>query len=139
MQNRNSKNFILGKIGELFLSNKITIDMLLAKLFAPICTAIGINPEDASVSGTILGQKIVLNEFIAYAKMVKSQMAERSTAILTYAVCGMANFSVIGIMIGGVGALSKEQKPVLIELGLRALLGATLVNLLNAAIASLLI
>ncbi len=81
----------------------------------------------------------MLNEFIAYASFVKVTLADRARIILTYALAGFSNFSVIGILIGGVGALAPSKRGVLTKFGLRALLGGTLVNLLNAAIAGLLI
>jgi CNT family concentrative nucleoside transporter len=100
---------------------------------------IGIPLQDCSTAGTLLGQKLVINELVAYSNMVKETLSSRSVAILTYAIAGFANFSCIGIQIGGIGALCPAKREMLTKLGLRALLGGTLTNLLNAAIASLLI
>ena len=132
-------DYILVKFSSSFLSEVYTLDKVFAKLFAVVATFIGVTSEDAGVAGTLLGQKLVLNEFIAYANMIKSTLSERSTIILTYAICGFANISVIGILIGGVGVLCPEQRSTLAKLGWKALLGGTLVNLLNASIAALLI
>ncbi|MFH1644468.1 MAG: nucleoside transporter C-terminal domain-containing protein [bacterium] len=120
-------------------TNPYTLDMVFAKVFSPITYLIGVSKTDSAVAGTLLGQKIVLNEFIAYINFLAENISQRTQVIMTYALCGMSNFSVIGILIGGVGALCPEQRPLLTRLGLKALLGGTLVNLLNAAIAALLI
>jgi CNT family concentrative nucleoside transporter len=115
------------------------LDAMFAKIFSSVAIFLGIGVKDRAVAGTLLGQKLVINEFIAYLNFVKMTLAERSKIILTYALCGFANISVIGILIGGVGALAPSKRSVLTRLGWKALLGATLVNLLNAAIAGLLI
>ena len=116
-----------------------SLNDVFAKLFSNVAYLLGISGKDKEIAGALLGQKLVLNEFIAYASLVRVELAERVRIILTYALCGFANFSVIGILIGGVGALAPEKRGVLTKLGLKALLGATLVNLINAAIAGLLI
>lgn len=123
----------------LFNSVGYTLNDFFAALFAPIAFLIGIPRGDISNAGALLGQKLVINEFVAYSQMATYDLAARSKIILTYALCGFANFSCIGIQIGGIGALAPHKRDVLTRLSMRALLGGTLANLLNAAIASLLI
>ena len=84
-----------------------------------------------------MGQKLVINEFVAYANFVTMELTPRAKTVLTYALCGFSNFSCIGIQIGGIGALAPQKRDVLIRLGLTAVLGGTLANLLNASIAGL--
>jgi len=115
------------------------LNFIFAKIFYQFAAFLGICKEDRNVAGALLGQKIVINEFVAYAGLVKATLTDRARIILTYALCGFSNFSVIGILIGGVSALAPNKRSVLSKFGLKALLGGTLVNLLNAAIASLLI
>ncbi|MCF7799685.1 hypothetical protein K9L05_02635 [Candidatus Babeliales bacterium] len=116
-----------------------SLNFIFSKIFYQIATLLGVEVQDRAVAGALLGQKLVINEFIAYAAFVKSALSEHSRIILTYALCGFSNFSVIGMLIGAIAVLAPEKRTILTKLGLRALLGATLVNLLNAAIASLLI
>lgn len=116
-----------------------TLNQIFAKIFAPVAYLLGISSSDMYVAGDLLGQKLVINEFVAYTSMVKTHISQRSHIILTYALCGFANFSCIGIQIGGIGALAPEKRTTLTRLGMRALLGGTLANFLNAAIAALLI
>lgn len=110
-----------------------------AKLFFGVAYLIGIPLSECKTAGTLLGQKLVVNEFVAYGTMVKQVLSSRTVAILTYAIAGFSNFSCIGIQIGGIGAICPAKRETLARLGLRALLGGTLTNLLNAAIASLFI
>ena len=89
--------------------------------------------------GSLLGIKVTINELIAYGHLISHQFSERTTAILTYALCGFSNFSCIGIQIGGIGSLVPEKRQWLTELGLLAVLGGSLSNLLSAMIVGLLI
>jgi concentrative nucleoside transporter, CNT family len=115
-----------------------TLNDVFAWVFYGVAYLIGISPADCKAAGALLGQKLVINELVAYGNMVKTVLSDRSVAILTYALAGFANFSSIGIQIGGIGALCPTKRHTLTKLGMRALLGGTLTNLLNAAIASLL-
>ncbi|MFC1894398.1 NupC/NupG family nucleoside CNT transporter [Candidatus Dependentiae bacterium] len=116
-----------------------SLNNIFAKLFSGVAHLIGISNQDKNTAGVLLGQKLVINEFVAYASLVKATLTVRSKTILTYALCGFSNISVIGILIGGISALAPNKKSFLTKFGWRALLGGTLVNLLNAAIAGLLI
>ncbi|MBY0353188.1 hypothetical protein K2W90_02375 [Candidatus Babeliales bacterium] len=115
----------------------MSLNDIFAKAFYVVAFFLGIAPEDRSLAASLLGQKVVINEFVAYATFTGSEMLERSRAIMTYALAGFSNFSCIGIQIGGIGAICASKRTMLTKLGLLALLGGMLTNLLNAAIASL--
>lgn len=116
-----------------------SLNEIFGKMFYAVAYVLGVPAEDREIAGTLLGQKLALNEFVAYSTFVKAEVLPRTKVIMTYALAGFANFSSIGIQIGGIGAICPEKRYLLTKLGLRALLGGTLVNLLNAAIAGLLI
>lgn len=132
-------NALLMWISGFFMSNPLTLDFLFGRLFYGVAYLLGVQGGECQTAGSLLGQKLVINEFVAYSSFIKAGLSERSMAILTYALAGFANFSSIGIQIGGIGAICPEKRELLTKLGLRALLGGTLANLLNAAIASLFI
>ena len=102
----------------------------------------GIPWEEAGTVGTLLGQKLIVTEFIAYVEMTKLTAADalsaRSELIATYALCGFANLGSIGIQIGGIGAIAPTRKQDLAKLGLRAVLGGSLATCMTATIAGLL-
>ncbi len=120
-----------------FMATPLTLNMLFGKMFYGIVYLLGIPAHECQAAGALLGQKLAINEFVAYSSFIKAGLCDRSMAILTYALAGFANFSSIGIQIGGIGAICPEKRQLLTRLGMRALLGGTLANLLNAAIASL--
>lgn len=132
-------NALLIWITGFFMASPLTLDFLFGKLFYGVAYLLGIQGGECQTAGSLLGQKLVINEFVAYSSFIKAGLTDRSQAILTYALAGFANFSSIGIQIGGIGAICPEKRELLTKLGLRALLGGTLANLLNAAIASLFI
>ena len=105
-------------------------------VFAPVAWLIGIPWHDAPAIGNLLGTRMVLNEFVAFAQLgtLKGALDPRSFTIATFALCGFANFSSIGIQIGGIGALAPEQRSQLAKFGIRAMLAGTMANLLSAAI-----
>jgi concentrative nucleoside transporter, CNT family len=107
---------------------------------APVAWALGVPWRDAVTIGNLLGTKLALNEFVAFSMLgpLKGHIADRSFTIATYALCGFANFSSIGIQIGGIGALAPSRKQDLARLGFRAVLAGTMANYLAAAIAGLL-
>ncbi len=108
---------------------------------APVAWMLGVPWQDAMQVGNLMGIKVVLNEFVAFSQLgpLKGVIAPRSFAIATFALCGFANFSSIGIQIGGIGSLAPSRKQDLARLGFRALLAGTLANYLAAAIAGLLL
>jgi len=105
-------------------------------VFAPIAWLIGIPWQHAQAIGNLLGTRMVLNEFVAFAQLgtMKDALDPRTFTIATFALCGFANFSSIGIQIGGIGALAPEQRQQLAKFGIRAMLAGTMANLLSAAI-----
>jgi CNT family concentrative nucleoside transporter len=113
-----------------------SLESVLGWLLAPVAWLIGIPWKDASHIGSLLGIRMVGNELIAYGQLgaLKSQLDARSFTIATYALCGFANLSSIGIQIGGIGALAPSRKEDLAKLGFRAMLAGTMANLISAAI-----
>lgn len=123
-------------LGSLFSTS---LNALFAFIFSPFGYLFGFRGADALAAGELIGTKVAINELIAYGQMVKMGLSDRAVNILTYALCGFSNFSCIGIQIGGIGALVPEKRKWLTELGLYAVLGGTLANLLSAMIAGLLL
>ena len=118
----------------------LSFQKLLGSLFAPIMFLIGIPWEEARFAGGLFGTKIVLNEFVAFIELGQIEagaISERSRAIITFALCGFANFSSIAIQMAVTGGLAPNQRPVIARLGLRALLAGSLANLMSAALAGL--
>jgi concentrative nucleoside transporter, CNT family len=109
---------------------------VLGWMFSPIAWLVGIPWRDASAIGNLLGTRMVLNEFVAFAQLgtMKGSLDPRSFTIATFALCGFANFSSIGIQIGGIGALAPEQRDQLAKFGIRAMLAGTMANLISASI-----
>jgi CNT family concentrative nucleoside transporter len=109
--------------------------------FAPIAWSMGVPWHDAGVVGNLLGTRMVLNEFVAYSQLgpLKASLDPRSFTICTFALCGFANFSSIGIQIGGIGALAPNRRHDLARLGLRAMFAGTLANFMTATIAGFLL
>jgi CNT family concentrative nucleoside transporter len=118
-----------------------SIQTVLGKIFAPVAWLIGIPWHDAPFIGNLLGQRMVINELVAYSALgpMKSSIDPRSFTIATFALCGFANFGSIGIQIGGIGALAPERRNELAKLGFRAMIAGTMANLLSAAIVGILI
>jgi CNT family concentrative nucleoside transporter len=118
-----------------------SLETLLGHIFAPVAYAIGIPWKDAVSVGNLLGTRMVINELIAYQGLgaVKAALDPRSVTIATFALCGFANFSSIGIQIGGIGALAPNKRSELAKLGFRAMLAGTMANLMSASIVSLLV
>ncbi len=133
-------NGILGGIGAWFGYPDVSFQQLLGFVFAPVMFLIGIPWEQAGTAGGLFGTKIVLNEFVAFidlGAMDASVLPDRSRAIVTFALCGFANFSSIAIQMAVTGGLAPNQRPVIAKLGIRALAAGSLANLMSAALAGL--
>jgi CNT family concentrative nucleoside transporter len=120
-----------------------SLDVILGWIFRPIAWAMGVTWKDSLTVGNLLGTRMVLNEFVAFAKLgtpgVGSSLDPRSFVIVTYALCGFANFSSIAIQVGGIGSLAPSRRGDLARLGMRAMLAGTLANFLTATIAGMLL
>src|SRR5579862_3685170 len=112
------------------------LQLVLGWMFAPVAWLIGIPWHDAAAIGNLLGTRMVLNEFVAFAQLgqIRATLDPRSFTIATFALCGFANFSSIGIQIGGIGALAPDQRSQLAKFGIRAMLAGTMANLISASI-----
>jgi CNT family concentrative nucleoside transporter len=133
-------NAVLGLIGQPF-GFPLSLQLILGWVFSPIAWALGVPWTDADTVGQLLGTRMVLNEFVAYSQLgpLKATLDPKSFTIATFALCGFANFSSIGIQIGGIGALAPERRHDLARLGLRAMLAGTFANFLTATIAGMLL
>jgi concentrative nucleoside transporter, CNT family len=118
-----------------------TLQTIFGALFAPIAWLIGVPWKDCMAVGNLLGTRMVMNELVAFSMLgpEKAVLAQRSFTIATFALTGFANFSSIGIQIGGIGALAPNKKGELARLGLRAMLAGTMANLMSASIAGMLL
>jgi len=126
--------------------NQWSIGAALGRLFAPLAWLVGIERQDCVAAGELMGLKMATNEFVAYGRMVQwddpqspVQFAARSRELMTYALCGFANFSSIGIQLGGIGGIAPTRRGDLARLGLRAMVGGTLVAFINACVANILL
>jgi concentrative nucleoside transporter, CNT family len=127
-------NALLGLVG-------LSLQQLFGWVFAPVAWSMGVPWRDAPTIGNLLGTRMALNELLAYSQLgpMKATLDPRSFTIATFALCGFANFSSIGIQIGGIGALAPTRRHDLARLGLRAMLAGTLANFITATIAGFLL
>jgi concentrative nucleoside transporter, CNT family len=134
-------NGIFGYVHGLLAWFPASLDILLGWIFRPIAWAMGVAWKDSLAVGNLLGTRMVLNEFVAFAKLgpIADTLDHRSFVITTYALCGFANFSSIAIQIGGIGSLAPSRRGDLARLGLRAMIAGTLANFLTATIAGMLL
>ena len=133
-------NGLLTGVGHWFGIDDLTFQRLLGYVFAPVMFLLNIPWHEAIVAGGLFGEKIVLNEFVAYISLGKdSQLSPHTVAVVTFALCGFANFSSIAIQMAVTGNLAPNQRPTIAKLGLRALLAGSLANLMSAAFAGLLL
>lgn len=118
-----------------------SLQQILGWIFSPLAWTLGVPWKDAQMAGSLMGTKLVVNEFVAFMDLskIKDLLDPRSFILVTYALCGFANFSSIAIQIGGIGALAPERRHDLARLGMRAMLAGTLANFMAAAIVGLLI
>ena len=124
-----------------FLGAPLSLERVFGWVFAPVAWAMGVPWKDAATIGNLLGTRMALNEFVAYSKLgpLKPMLDPKSFTIATFALCGFANFSSIGIQIGGIGALAPNRRHDLARLGLRAMFAGTLANFMTATIAGFLL
>ncbi|XSB73981.1 nucleoside transporter C-terminal domain-containing protein [Sphingomonas sediminicola] len=135
-------NGLLGGLGNMVGIPDLSFQRIVGYLFQPIMFLIGVPWEQANAAGGLFGTKLVLNEFVAFidlGQMNAAVLNDRSRAIVTFALCGFANFSSIAIQMAVTGGLAPNQRPVIARLGIRALLAGSLANLMSAALASLML
>ena len=135
-------NGMIGWGGSFFGIENLTMQQILGYLFQPVAFLIGVPWEETRQVGSLLGQKFMLNEFIAYLDFVanyQSELTPRTQAIVTFALCGFACLSSIAIVVGGIGILVPQRRAELSQLGLLAVVAATLANLMSATIAGLIL
>jgi CNT family concentrative nucleoside transporter len=135
-------NGILGGLGNLVGIPDLSFQRIIGYVFQPVMFLIGVPWKEAGTAGGLFGTKLVLNEFVAFidlGKMDATTLSQRSREIVTFALCGFANFSSIAIQMAVTGGLAPNQRPVIAKLGIRALLAGSLANLMSAALASLML
>ena len=140
-------NYMLGGLGHWMDYDDLTLQKIFGWIFAPLAFVIGVEWSDATSFGTLLGIKVGVNEFIAYAELQdyvaenlaakEGAMSQRSLFMATYALCGFANFASIGIQIGGISPLAPERRPEIISLALKAMIGGALASWMTASIAGM--
>jgi CNT family concentrative nucleoside transporter len=135
-------NGLLGGVGGWFGYPQLSFQQIVGTMFQPIMFLIGVPWNEAGIAGGLFGTKIVLNEFVAFidlGALQAAQISDRSRAIVTFALCGFANFSSIAIQMAVTGGLAPNQRPVIARLGIKALIAGSLANLMSAALAGLLL
>jgi len=149
-------NFVLIKVGDWTTLNGLIVSMtggqydglsmqfILGYAMAPLTWAIGVSPQDMTLVGHLFGEKIILNELVAYSSLkdyisLQAFTHEKSMIMATYMLCGFANFSSIGIQLGGIGALAPNKRVVLSQLGIRAMIGGALASLFSATMVGIIL
>lgn len=134
-------NGIVGGIGGWFGYGDLTLELILGYLFAPVMYLLSIPWSEAQIAGALFGEKLILNEFVAYLHLgqIVDSISPRTEAVVTFSLCGFANVSSIAILLGGLGSLIPEKRDLIARYGLRAVAAGSLSNLMSAAMASLLL
>ncbi|WP_010543680.1 NupC/NupG family nucleoside CNT transporter [Sphingomonas elodea] len=133
-------NGLLGIVGGWFGYPGLSFQAIIGTIFAPVMYLLGISWHESLTAGGLFGTKVVLNEFVGFIELGKAtDLAPRSKAIITFALCGFANFSSIAIQMATTGSLAPNQRPVIARLGIKALIAGSLANLMSAALAGLLL
>ena len=132
-------NGLLGGLGGIFGYGELSLNLILGFLFSPIAFVIGVPWSEALIAGEFIGQKIVLNEFVAYSSFSTQigDLSDKTVMVISFALCGFANLSSLAILLGGLGGLAPSRRPDIAKLGMRAVIAGTLSNLLSAAIAGM--
>ena len=134
-------NILLGGIGGWFGMPDLSMQMLLGYVFAPLAFLMGVPWHEAITAGSFIGQKLILNEFVAYADFVgkAKELSDHTQAIITFALCGFANLSSIAILLGGLGGMAPSRRHDIARMGLKAVAAGSLSNLMSATLAGLFI
>ncbi|RHW16736.1 NupC/NupG family nucleoside CNT transporter [Sphingomonas gilva] len=134
-------NGILGGIGAWFGQPDLSFQMLLGYVFQPVMFMLNVPWDEAGIAGGLFGTKMVLNEFVAFIELgrVQGTLSPGTVAVVTFALCGFANFSSIAIQMAVSGGLAPNQRPMIARLGIKALIAGSLANLMSAALAGLML
>ncbi|AKD38905.1 hypothetical protein I926_07955 [Pasteurella multocida subsp. multocida OH4807] len=139
-------NGILGGIGGLFDMPELSLGLILGWVFKPLAWVVGVEWNEAEIAGRMIGTKLAINEFVAYLDFAAylgneapAMLSEKTKAIITFALCGFANFSSIAILIGGLGGMAPNRRGDIARLGIKAVIAGSLANLMSATIAGLFI
>ena len=134
-------NLLIGVVGSWFGAGDLTFEQILGWVFAPIMAMLGVPWNEAVASGSFVGQKVVVNEFVAFAGFGPQidSFSPKTAAITSFALTGFANLSSLGILLGGLGGIAPSRRTEIAQLGLKAILAGTLANLMSAAIAGIMI
>ncbi len=129
------------RIDQFFGVEKVTLELILGTIFRPLMYLLSVPWQEAAAAGSLFGEKIILNEFVAFSHMTErlAGMSPRTIAVTTFALCGFANLSSIAILLGGLGVLVPEKRELIGRFGIKAVLAASLSNLMSAALAGLLL
>ncbi|MEJ6581554.1 MAG: NupC/NupG family nucleoside CNT transporter [Akkermansiaceae bacterium] len=132
-------NLLLGGIGGWFGDPDLSLQKILGWVFSPVAWLIGVGVSEIQQAGSLIGQKLILNEFVAFKEFsgMRETLTPRTQGIVTFALCGFANLSSIAILLGGLGVMAPKRRPEIAKLGLKAVLAATLANLMSASLAGL--
>lgn len=132
-------NGLLGGIGNWFGVENLSLQWLLGYAFQPVAYLMGVPWKEASTAGSLIGQKIVINEFFAFLEFMKvsDTFSEKTQVIVTFALCGFANFGSIAVLLGGLGSLAENRRQDIARYGLKAVFAGTLANLLSATVAGM--
>lgn len=139
-------NGMIGGVGGWFGYGSLTLQTILGWLFSPLAWAIGVPWSEAGIAGSLIGQKVVVNEFVAYAEFVKYlapesavQLSDTTKAIISFALCGFANLGSIAVLMGGLSIIAPNRRKDVAQLGFKAVVAGSLSNLMSAVIAGLFI
>ncbi len=132
-------NGILGGIGGWFGFQDLSFQMILGYVLSPLAYLMGVVWEEAFTAGSMIGQKLILNEFVAYVDFVqiKDQLSEKTQVIITFALCGFANLSSVAILLGGLGSIAPQRRAEIASIGMRAVAAGSLSNLMSAVLAGI--
>jgi CNT family concentrative nucleoside transporter len=132
-------NLLFGEVGSWFGDDDFSLQKVLGWVFAPVAYLIGVTGSEIQQAGSLIGQKLILNEFVAFGEFqgMKDGLSIKTQGIVTFALCGFANLSSIAILLGGLGVMAPSRRQEIAKLGLKAVFAATLANLMSAALAGI--
>ncbi|WP_050614552.1 NupC/NupG family nucleoside CNT transporter [Bacillus testis] len=134
-------NGLLGLIGGWFGLGNLSLELILGYVFSPLAFLIGVPWEEALQAGNFIGQKLIINEFVAYSAFAPEipSLSDKTVAIVSFSLCGFANLSSLGILLGGLGKLAPERRPDIARMGMKAIIAGALASCLSAAIAGMIL